>query len=137
VDVYVDPVTPPTAVNQTWQYLCTQGLVWGITADALPLAPGDVLTLTAAATGGPYPYFRPDVSAVTWPLPVGTVLYAQVDSANEATTYGAVLETHEIVGGTYNNITGPVPVSGAANRIIVTTPVRSELPEKDHLPQRP
>jgi len=137
VDLYINPTTPPTAVNQTWQHLGSQGLAWGVTADALPLMPGDVLTLTAAATGGPYPYFRPDVSVVTWPLPVGTAVYAQVDSANEATTYGAVRENHEIIGGPYNNITGPVQISTAVNRIIVVAPAWSETPKKDHLPQRP
>ncbi|MEJ5311578.1 MAG: PKD domain-containing protein [Anaerolineae bacterium] len=137
VDVYINPSSPPTAVNQTWQHLASQGLVWGVTADALPLMPGDVLTLTAAATGGPYPYFRPDVSVVTWPLPVGTAIYAQVDSANEATTYGAVLENHEMIGGPYNNIAGPALVSGIANHIIVVTPVGFESPVKDYLPRRP
>ena len=137
VDVYINPTTPPTAVNQTWQHLGTQGLAWGVTADALPLAPGGVLTLTAAATGGPYPYFRPDESAVTWPLPVGTGVYAQVDSANAATTYGAVQENHEIIGGPYNNIIGPVLVTATANRISVVTPAWAESPKQDHLPQRP
>jgi hypothetical protein len=40
-------------------------------------------------------------------LPAGTVLYAQVDSFNPDTAYGAVLETHEIIGRPYNNIGGP------------------------------
>jgi hypothetical protein len=45
---------------------------------------------------------------VTWPLAAGTPVYAQVDAVNLATTYGAVLENHEIAGGAYNNIVGPV-----------------------------
>lgn len=42
VDVYLNPHPAPTAVNQTWPYLGTQGLVWGVTVDALPaLVPGE------------------------------------------------------------------------------------------------
>ena len=40
VDVYLDPATPPTHVNQAWQDVGSRGLVWGIPAGALPLAPG-------------------------------------------------------------------------------------------------
>jgi hypothetical protein len=105
VDVYIDPSPPPTAVNQPWQYLADQGLVWGVTAPAMPLAPGAAVTLTV----GDY-YFWPDLSEVTWPLPPGTPVYAQVDSYNDLTNYGAVLEFHEIVGYPYNNIMGPVYV---------------------------
>ena len=37
---------------------------------------------------------------------VGTLIYAQVDSANASTAYGTVLETHESMGEAYNNILG-------------------------------
>ena len=40
----------------------------------------------------------------TWPLAAGTAIYVQVDSANANTAYGAVLENHEILGESYNNI---------------------------------
>ena len=110
VDVYIDPDPPPSAVNQPWQSLASQGLVWGVTA--LPLAPGASVTLEVGDA-----YFWPDLSLVNWPLPAGTAVYAQVDSYNEATTYGAVQESHEIAGGPYNNIRGPVyvaPLAGEA-----------------------
>ncbi len=114
VDVYVNPDTPPQRVDQRWDYVGPQGLAWGITADALPLNPGDVLTLTARAgatvtqtVGGAY--FRSDYSFVTWTLPVNTPIWAQVDStSNPNAVYGAVQENHEILNQSYNNITGPV-----------------------------
>jgi hypothetical protein len=104
VDVYINPREAPTRVNQTWNMLGNQGLTWGVTSSALPaLVPGGVLTLTL--TDG---YYQPDYSNVSWPLPAGVLVYAQVDSADAATTYGAVREDHEIFGGPYNNILGPV-----------------------------
>ena len=106
VDLYINPTTPPTAVNQTWRHVGSRGVAWGVTQDALPLQPGQAITLTVTPAGGLY--VRPDQSNVTWPLPAGTVLYAQADSAHSSTTYGAILENHEIIGTPYNNITGPV-----------------------------
>ena len=41
----------------------------------------------------------------------GEALWVQVDAANVDSVYGGVVETHEIVGGTYNNILGPVNVT--------------------------
>lgn len=110
VDVYIGPDTPPTAVNQTWQMLGSQGVVWGVTANALPLNPGDALTLMLDS-----PYYVASLSQVTWPLAENTPIYAQVDTANLATTYGAVLEIHEITGKQYNNIIGPVFSTTASN----------------------
>jgi hypothetical protein len=49
-------------------------------------------------------------------LPAGTPVCAQVDAYNAATTYGAVRESHEILGGEYNNVAGPVYSTGAASR---------------------
>jgi uncharacterized repeat protein (TIGR01451 family) len=98
VDVYVDPDPVPTSVNQTWPYLSNQGMVWGVTDG---LAMGEALTLTLESS-----YYRPDESTVTWPLTVGTPVYAQVDSAHSDTPYGGVMENHEILGGAYNNIRG-------------------------------
>jgi hypothetical protein len=94
VDAYIDPDPVPTAVNQIWPYLADEGLTWEVIAD---MHPGDVITLTVADAA-------PEWSDVSWPLPVGTPIYAQVDCWNEATTYGAVLENHEIRGEAYNNI---------------------------------
>jgi uncharacterized repeat protein (TIGR01451 family) len=111
VDVYLNPTTPPTSVNQTWQYVGDHGIVWGVTSDALPLYPGEAITLTVTPSGGSY-YFA-GLSNVSWPLAAGTQVYAQADSAHSATSYGGVRESHEIVGGPYNNITGPVTSTGA------------------------
>ena len=96
VDVYINPNPAPTQVNQTWPSVASQGLVWGVTAD---LAPGETLVLTVGGA-----YYKPQYSSISWPLPVGTVVYAQVDSYNVGTTYGRLLEDHEIRGETYNNI---------------------------------
>jgi hypothetical protein len=107
VDVYIDPDPAPTAVNQIWEDLADQGLVWGVTSAALPLEPGDVITLAVGDD-----YYVMDYSHVTWPLPEGTPVYAQVDSANLDTTCGGVLENHEIVGGAYNNVSHTVSTAG-------------------------
>ena len=97
---------PPLSIR-SWNYLTDQGLVWGLTKDALPLPPGAVLTLTVGDA-----YFWPTLSQVSWPIPAGTPLYAQVDSTNKHTDYGGVLESHEMVpNGKYNNILGPVYAS--------------------------
>jgi len=101
VDLYVDPNPIPTGVNQTWESLCGEGIVWGVVAPALPLNPGDTITLTIGDA-----YYWPDYSNFSGSLPAGTPIYVQVDSANTNTTYGAVLENHEITGGAYNNIGG-------------------------------
>jgi len=103
VDLYVDPDPAPTRVNQTWPMLCDFGVAWGVTVPALPLAPGGTLTLTIGD-----PYYQADDSNFPASLPAGTPIYVQVDSANVGTTYGAVLENHEMVGWTYNNVSGPV-----------------------------
>jgi hypothetical protein len=53
-------------------------------------------------------YYQPSLSNVPVPIPSGSLLYAQVDSAGPA-EYGGVLETHELMGWAYNNIGGPKP----------------------------
>ncbi len=103
VDAYVAPHTPPTAVNQTWDLLGSEGMVWGVTAAALPLAPGERLTLAVGDA-----FYAPAYSLVTLPLAAGRSVYAQVDSYGDAGGHGAVLETHERDGQPYNNIAGPV-----------------------------
>jgi hypothetical protein len=130
VDVYVNPAIAPSHVNQLWSDLGTQGLAWGVTAPALPIAPGSAVTLNLNDA-----YFWPSYSYVAWPIPAGTPVYAQADSYNQATTYGAVLEDHEITGGPYNNILGPVfSVPGAAG---VPLPVMgADPPASPGLPAR-
>ncbi len=98
VDAYFNPNPPPTSVNQTIQTLAVDGIVWGVDNTALPIAPGEMLTLTLNS-----PFYDTQNSRFNGTIPAGA-LYVQVDSANTATTYGAVLETHEATGGTYNNI---------------------------------
>ena len=85
------------------------GIVWGVTVDVLPLNPGESITLTVTPSGGAY--YHPGLSNVSWPLAVGTPVYAQADSAHSFTPYGAVVEDHEIIGRPYNNISGPVTVA--------------------------
>jgi hypothetical protein len=102
VMAYVDPSTAPSAVNQLWWDLGDQGAFWGVTASALPLEAGDVLTLTTGDA-----YYWPSHSRLDAPLRPGTPIYAQADAYNGATTHGAVLERHEILGEAYNNIGGP------------------------------
>ncbi|CAG0935748.1 hypothetical protein TFLX_04598 [Thermoflexales bacterium] len=105
VDLYVNPVPPPTLVNHIWQDgRSTQGVVWGVTVDALPsLRAGGTFTLTLGDA-----YYWPTLSNFPGGLLPGTPLYVQVDSAHTASAFGGVLENHEIVGLPYNNISGPV-----------------------------
>jgi hypothetical protein len=98
VDLYLDPAQAPTRVNQQWWDLGAQGVVWGVTG--VPLAPGESLTLTFGDQ-----YYSPSRSHWVSAIPSGAALYAQVDSVNFATTYGAVLESHEASQQPYNNIT--------------------------------
>ncbi len=98
VDLYINPRAAPAAPNQVWWMLCDEGLAWGVTQT---VAPGESLTLTLAQAD-------PTQSRFSGSLPAGTVLYAQVDSAHAGTTYGGVLESHEITGGDYNNVYGPL-----------------------------
>ena len=60
-------------------------------------------------------YVKAESHAKVWPLPVGTVLYVQVDSYDPGTTHGMVLESHEVAGGAYNNIRGPVYSTAATS----------------------
>jgi hypothetical protein len=107
-----------------------EGLVWGVTADALPLMPGQMLTLTLDG-----PYYVPAYSQVAWPVAVGSPLYVQVDSANAATDYGAVREAHEAYGGTYNNLASITVRPDQVGSEPPVTPWRATLPAG--LPERP
>jgi hypothetical protein len=77
----------------------------------LRLVPGGSLTLNVNDA-----HYVADLSSFSGSLPPGTVVYAQVDSFNLETTYGNVLEAHEMTGGPYNNIRGPVHSTAAAFR---------------------
>ncbi len=94
VDVCIAPDPVPETVNQTWLHVADMGLVWDVLET---LEPGQTLTLTSEDYAKPY-------SFITWPLAEGAPVYAQVDSWNGNTDYGAVLEDHEILGEPYNNI---------------------------------
>jgi PKD repeat protein len=137
VDAYVDPNPPPTAVNQIWwdQNRSLQGVAWAVDEPFVPLEPGAVITLTSRD-----PNVSPERTLFQGNLPVGTPIYAQVDSYNYQTDYGAVLERQEMLGLPYNNILGPVystadvtQLSMAINRLIATQP-ESTLPSR---PARP
>ncbi len=101
VDLYINPTTAPTRVNQAWNDLGTQGMVWGVmpTTGMLDLGPGQTVTLVY---GGPY--YWASKSQVSWPLPAGASIYVQVDSYSQTTSFGGVLENHEMDGKPYNNI---------------------------------
>ena len=99
VDAYFNPNPPPTGPNQTIETLNVDGLVWGITTPALPLGRGDSISLRLNDA-----YYRSDLSRFDGNIPAGAEIYVQVDSANQNTTYGAILEIHEANGEAYNNI---------------------------------
>ena len=107
VDAYIDPNPVPTAVNETWPFLADEGAVWGVT---VTLHVGEVMTLTVGDA-----HYDDQLSSISWPLLAGVPVYAQVDSANTGTTFGAVLETHEILGGPYANNLGSQVVTLAAS----------------------
>ena len=135
VDLYVNPNPVPTGVNQTWNDgRSAQGIVWGVNSTALPLMPGSTLTLTHGDA-----YFWPSQSSYE-AIPAGTPVYVQVDSANANTTYGAVLENHEIAGGAYNNILGPIlsTLNATGGQPVDTQPpvADSSSPVSSHLPPR-
>ncbi|KAA3664513.1 MAG: hypothetical protein DWQ04_05355 [Chloroflexi bacterium] len=96
VDLYLNPSPPPVQPNDVWELSSKYGAVWGIVD---PIAPGESLVLTLNDA-----YF--DLSRTNLPAVIseGTMIYAHVDSANTLSTYGGVLETHEISGESYNNI---------------------------------
>jgi PKD repeat protein len=108
IDLNLNPTTAPTGPNQGWEQIGGEGLVWGV-IDANELTPGGTMTLNLS-----HPYFRNDLSNFSGAFANGDEVYVQVDSANTETTYGAVLERHEVEGEPYNNITA-VTVSGVSD----------------------
>lgn len=136
VDVYVDPLPNPSKPNQIWPELSFQGMVWAVTEPTLPLAPGDTVTLTLNDR-----YYTSTLSVFTSTLEVGTVVYAQVDSANADTNYGAVLELDEYGdGSSYNNIISTTVTADAVILYVQSSEVhgtaRIPMPYTN-LPERP
>jgi hypothetical protein len=116
VDVYINPNPAPVAVNQIWSDgRSTQGLVWGVTS---AVQPGQSITLTIGDA-----YYLADYSVFMGILPIGTPVYAQVDSLDLSTTFGAVRENHEINGAPYNNILGPVLSAAALAPLSAQQPI--------------
>ncbi|MBK8903065.1 MAG: tandem-95 repeat protein [Anaerolineaceae bacterium] len=102
VDFYIDPDPVPTQENEVWFDVADEGIVWGV---SVSIPAGESLTLRySTAPGAPNLYYSAVNSSYSGSLPVGTPVYAQVDSAHLNTTYGGVLEIHEILGGVYNNV---------------------------------
>ena len=135
VDVYINPNPAPTHVNQVWWMLGKEGLVWGVKDTALPIQPGGVMTLTLGDR-----YYTSTLSTFSGWIPNGTPVYAQVDAANTNTTYGGVLESHEILNGLYNNIAGPVyPAVDLTTNVAASEPALAgdRSPASDSLPPRP
>ncbi|MFK7802368.1 MAG: beta strand repeat-containing protein [Anaerolineae bacterium] len=98
VDLYVNPPTVPTQVNDTIDTLQSDGMTWGIKAadSLLPLAPNEALTLTLTSNS--------IVTTTVTTIPSGATVYVQVDSAALGSNEGGVLEGHEINNEPYNNI---------------------------------
>jgi hypothetical protein len=101
VDLYIDPTTAPTGPNQTWDQVGSRGLVWGVNDLGLPILPGESITLTPGDE-----FYNADFSNPDGPITPGSILYAQVDSADATQpTGGNIGESDELPGGVYNNIT--------------------------------
>ena len=78
--------------------LATQGIVWGV-VDVSALVPGGSITLNLNSAS-----LVPEFTTFT-SFTNGMNIYVQVDSAHaDNISFGAVLEDHEVSGGTYNNI---------------------------------
>ncbi|HWQ15821.1 MAG TPA: hypothetical protein VNL77_23670 [Roseiflexaceae bacterium] len=104
VDVYIGPRRAPATVNEPWEELGGEGLVWRVAGPALPLEPGAALALVIGDLR-----YNTARSSFSGTIQSGTQVYAQVDSVDRRTSYGAVLEGHEAFELPYNNIAGPVP----------------------------
>jgi hypothetical protein len=142
IDFYVNPIPPPVAVNQVWyDGRSTQGIVWAITNELdpsrqpLPLLPGQSFTVTFKDTLVDDYY-----TGFAFPLTPGVPVYAHVDSVSLISTYGGVLENHEARGGVYNNVFGPVTVTGAVAQAGAPNPAGAPTRAPSHaarLPGRP
>ncbi|MAT98925.1 MAG: hypothetical protein CL608_17415 [Anaerolineaceae bacterium] len=116
VDFYIDPDPVPTHENELWADVATEGIAWGVTVS---IPAGGSLTLQySTAPGAANLYYSAEDSNYSGSLPVGTPVYAQVDSAHLNTTYGGVLETHEILGEAYNNVSSEYTAVATATSIV-------------------
>jgi hypothetical protein len=122
VDLYVNPYPEllPIELNEDWYSITPghQGADWWVWAGAgsAQLAPGGTLTLTVSSPQGSLTHPHLNQNQVHWPLLDGDQLYAQVDSySSRNSTYGMVLETHELYQDRYNNVMGPASVSAGAH----------------------
>jgi hypothetical protein len=107
-------------------------VVWAVANPLVPIEPGSVITLTTRDS-----YVSPERTFFLGNLPGDTPIYAQVDSYNYQTNYGALLERDEILGLPYNNILGPVyPSTGVARpATVISQPTITQLAAI--LPSRP
>lgn len=118
VDFYIAPNPVPTQENELWQDVSAEGIVWGV--DVVIDAGASLTLIYSTAPGAPNLYYSAENSSYGGSLPVGTAVYAQVDSAHLNTTYGGVLETHEILGGSYNNVSSQYTAVAARAATSVT-----------------
>ncbi len=121
VDFYISPTPPPTQHGDIWNDgRSNVGVAWRVTQS--PIVPSQVITLTCGFDPGTNPkngtnactgldVIQKDkdgnvTTNFTGTLLSGLTLYAHVDSiCTECTDgRGAVIETHEMTGSTYNNI---------------------------------
>ena len=117
VDAYLSPNRPPTAANERWDSVGLYGAAWEV-FNTIP--PGEAITLT---TGDDQ--MDPIFSRLPDRLPLGATVYVQVDAWNGGTGYGAVEEMHEVAGGPYNNVFGPVEV-GPTDRSADSVPAATQ-----------
>jgi uncharacterized repeat protein (TIGR01451 family) len=132
VDLYINPSPAPTRVNQTWDPIAPYGAAWGVDREALPIAPGELRTLYLHDI-----YYKPGYSRLPDALRPGDIIYVQVDSYNGATTYGVVLEDHEMSGGEYNNIVRVVIESYMPLNPVMSMQHAPVSPNAGILPERP
>jgi hypothetical protein len=90
VDLYLNPSSPPTAANQTWNTRCGMppcfGIAWQVTNQ---LAPGQSITLSSQNLTGDYSTWK------GWFATGTTDLYVYADSYNPVVATGAVAESDE------------------------------------------
>jgi hypothetical protein len=141
VDLYIDPVRMPTGVNEVWNHLCDQGIVWGIPPEELPLDPGKTITLvycTGSAISGLPP--NNEYTLFDDAVAPGTSIAVQVDSASlDDPMYGGVKENHEVLGLAYNNIGYTLSIAGSGCGAYGSTVLKSDGQpgtQSDRLPSR-
>jgi hypothetical protein len=132
IDLYINPTQLPITVNRGWFETGSEGgLVWSVCG----LDAGQSVTLHYGDTN-----YRPAYSQFggRFTSPLTYTLYAQVDSWNPSTNYGAVYESSE-----QNNVYGPYSVSvggaGGAERVTdapgtpkaPVPPTRPDIPPAD------